>query len=54
MSELTQITEVEQSAPEKPEFDRFASYEDGDDLVICDRKNPKAWIKSDTVSSVGC
>lgn len=54
MREQAQITDVEQSAPEKPDFDSFASYEDGDDLVICDRKNPKAWIKSDTSTSADC
>lgn len=29
------------------------AYEDGDDIVICDRKNPNAWIRSDTVVDPG-
>jgi hypothetical protein len=28
------------------DYDRYASYEDGDATVICDRKNPNAWLKS--------
>lgn len=28
-------------------FDRFTDYEDGDCVVICDRKNPSGWIRSD-------
>lgn len=51
MREQAQIPDVEQLPPEKPDFEHVASYEDGDDLVICDRMNPKAWIKSDTVTS---
>lgn len=48
MRERTQIADVEQAAPESVELDQFASYEDDDGFVICDRKNPKAWIKSTT------
>lgn len=32
-------------------LDRYASYEDDDSVVVCDRKNAKAWVKSDV--SVG-
>lgn len=28
-------------------LEQFASYEDGTGLVICDRKSPKTWIRSD-------
>lgn len=44
----------QQTAPEsEPRMDppshleQFASYEDGTDLVICDRKSPSSWIRSD-------
>lgn len=50
MQEQARTTDVDQENPKKPDYDRFASYEDGNDVVICDRKNPKAWIKSDTVT----
>lgn len=53
MYEQARIPEVEQTAPEQHDFDRFASYQDGDAHVICDRTNPKAWIKSDTVTAAG-
>lgn len=32
---------------ELPELDGYTSYEDGDYLVVCDRENPNAWIRSD-------
>lgn len=54
MQEQTHTTDVDQEESGKPDFDRFASYEDGDDIVICDRKNPKAWIKSDKVTQTDC
>lgn len=28
-------------------------YEDGDAVVLCDRSNPNAWLRSDTVVRVG-
>jgi hypothetical protein len=31
----------------------ISSYREGDRLVICDRTNPRAWIKSDVTVSVG-
>jgi hypothetical protein len=34
-------------ADERTEFDRYADYEDGGVLVICDRHNACAWLKSD-------
>lgn len=34
------------------EYEQFASYEDGDAIVICDRKKPQAWIRSDTVVGI--
>lgn len=29
-----------------------ASYDDDDAFVVCDRKNPQAWIRSDTVADL--
>ena len=28
------------------EFDEYVQYEDGEGTVICDRRNPSAWIRS--------
>lgn len=28
-------------------LEQFASYEDGDELVVCDTKSPNTWIRSD-------
>lgn len=33
-------------------LEQFASYEDGSDLVICDRKSPSGWIRSDVTVDV--
>lgn len=38
---------VEQHAPPEPDHEGFTGYEDGDSYVVCDRKNPNAWIRSD-------
>lgn len=36
---------------DRPEFDRYTRYEDDGALVVCDRKNPAAWLKAaDTVA----
>lgn len=32
--------------PEPIDYDRYAAYEGGSALVICDRKNPAAWIRA--------
>lgn len=31
---------------DRPELEDYTSYEDDDALVICDRNNPRAWIRS--------
>lgn len=41
--------EANRVEPEYVDFDRFTSYEDGDATVVCDRKNPNAWLRSDAV-----
>jgi hypothetical protein len=30
---------------------RYAGYEDDGVLVICDRRNPRAWIRSDATTT---
>lgn len=39
--------ETAHGKPEVNSLDRYASYEEGNSVVVCDRKNAKAWIKSD-------
>ncbi|WP_170977370.1 DUF7331 family protein [Halorussus salinisoli] len=36
-----------QTGPERIDFDDYASYEEADALVICERENANAWVKSD-------
>ena len=43
---------VARGEPQFNSLDRYASYEEGDSVVICDRKNAKAWIKSDVLVCV--
>lgn len=40
-------SETEPRTEPPSHLEQFASYEDGNDLVICDRKSPSAWIRSD-------
>ncbi|WP_251341410.1 DUF7331 family protein [Haloplanus halophilus] len=35
--------------PDPPDLDRYAGYDDGDERVVCDRRDARAWIRSDTV-----
>jgi hypothetical protein len=50
MQDEHQVAE-RQPAQRQTDFSRFTSYEDGDSVVICDRKNPTAWIRSDLTTS---
>lgn len=43
--------ETTHGEPQVNSLDRYASYDEGDSVVVCDRKNAKAWVKSDV--SVG-
>jgi hypothetical protein len=36
----------------RTESDRYAGYEDDGALVICDRRNARAWLKSDAATTV--
>lgn len=43
---------AEPTEPEVTDLDEFAGYEDGESYVVCDRTNPKAWIRSDRTTTV--
>lgn len=38
---------VERPGPADATLDDYVSYEDRDGLVVCEKKNPNAWICSD-------
>jgi hypothetical protein len=44
--------EPAQAEPDRKDFDDYASYEEDDSLVVCDRTNANAWVKSDVTTSV--
>lgn len=46
MPRQTHHTEPQETAPPS-HLEQFASYADGEDFVVCDRKAPSAWIRSD-------
>ncbi|WP_458206618.1 DUF7331 family protein [Haladaptatus sp. NG-SE-30] len=46
------LERIEQQAPDLVDLDRYASYEDGESTVICDRKNTNAWIRADVTSQL--
>lgn len=52
MPEPTPRADRADDAQHATEYEQFASYEDGDATVICDRKQPQAWIRSDAVVEV--
>lgn len=52
MPEPTPTGDRADGAQHATEYEQFASYEDGDAIVICDRKKPQAWIRSDTVVGI--
>ncbi|MDQ2049896.1 hypothetical protein RBH26_05310 [Natronolimnohabitans sp. A-GB9] len=39
-------TETDQSVATEHEFDQYVRYEADEGTVICDRRNPSAWIRS--------
>lgn len=41
------VARQEPDGSDSTDFERFVSYEDGADTVICDRHNPAAWVQSD-------
>jgi hypothetical protein len=48
----TDVDSVGGAAPPTDDLDGVASYEDDDAFVVCDRKNPQAWIRSDAVTDL--
>lgn len=40
-------------SPEQDPAETVSSYWEAEKLVLCDRKNPRAWIKSDVTVSIG-
>jgi hypothetical protein len=44
--------ETTRTEPKRIDLDDYASYEDGDSLVVCDRENANAWIKSDSTVEI--
>lgn len=52
MPDPTPTGEQAEAPPDGTEYEQFASYEDGDAVVICDRREPQAWIRSDAVVAV--
>lgn len=44
--------ETAEAEPERIDFDDYASYEEDDSLVVCDRKNASAWVKSDVTTEL--
>lgn len=52
MPDHTTATEADAERRAEIDYDRFASYEDGDSTVICDRTEPAAWLKSDVTATL--
>lgn len=52
MPDSSRTVEAVQPDPDVVDLDRYASYEDGDGLVVCDRENPNAWLRSDAVTDL--
>lgn len=53
MRSNTQERAVDSTAStDTPDLDRYTSYEDGDAVVVCDRENPRAWIRSGTTATL--
>lgn len=44
--------DVEAVEPEPVDLEDFTCYEDGEDLVILDKQNPNAWIRSADTTDV--
>ncbi|WP_205427727.1 hypothetical protein [Halorussus sp. MSC15.2] len=48
----THTVETARTEPDRTDFDDYASYEENDSLVVCDRQNPNAWVKSDVTAEI--
>jgi len=40
------------TVPDRAELDQYASYEDEGSLVICDKTEPAAWVRSDVTEPI--
>lgn len=47
MNEKHEALAAVQPQPDVADLTDFVDYEDGGDLVICDRENARAWVRSD-------
>lgn len=45
-------TEPEPRADPPGYLEQFASYDDGNDLIVFDRKSPSSWIRSDVTVAI--
>lgn len=52
MYEDTRLERHDGPSTDRTDFDRYTSYDDEGSLVICDRTNPSAWIRSDETESL--
>jgi hypothetical protein len=52
VEEKSLAVEAERAGAERVDFDDYAEYEEGDSLVICDRENANAWVKSDVTAEL--
>lgn len=48
----SRAAEPARAEPECIDFEDYASYEEGDSLVVCDRENANAWLKSDVTTEL--
>lgn len=52
MQDRTGAERIDDADGETDEFDRYADYEDDGALVICDRRNARAWLRSDATTTL--
>lgn len=52
MEQRQQQVPVEQADLDLPDLDYVTAYEDDDALVICDKQDPTAWIRSDSTTTL--
>lgn len=50
--ERTKTVERAEPGRNRVDYEQFICYEEGQSTVVCDRKNPNAWIKSDVLADV--
>lgn len=50
--ETTEATTRTTAEPSTDRYDQYTAYEDDGALVVCDRTNPRAWIRSATTTAL--